>query len=478
MNYFILLLVSACLSACSLTPTYHRPTIAQPSHYKETGKWLRAKPKSAALGQGEWWQEYHDPILNALEARINCNNQTLKAALARFDEARAALKVAKAAYFPTITGVANVNRQQSSNAAANPPNRKLFSDYLVGVDLNYEVDLWGKIRNAVASARYQANASAADVAFVSLNLHAELAKDYFALRGADDVTRVLDETVVAYQRALSLTTYRFQGGASPALDVDEAKNQLETAKTAAADIRLQRAQLEHAIAILLGVPPADFTIKPKHTKPHFVVVTPHLPSTLLERRPDIAEAEYLVQAANARIGVARAAFFPDLNLAAAAGFDSGTLRNLLRSSSFVWSLGPTAATALLNNGSMPELTQIIFDGGRISGLTDEAWAVYCETVANYRQTVLTAYQEVEDNLAAIRQLDREYHTQSAATLAADKALAQAMYRYKGGLTTYLDVVVIQNIALQAEESDINIRTRRQLASVQLIRALGGGWMRC
>lgn len=469
------LFVIISVTSCSLAPTYHRPTVCKPIKFKESGCWLFAKPHQAAVERGAWWEMYHDPILNDLEAQVLCANQNIKAAIARYDEARAAVCVAKSDYFPTFTGVANATRQATSRTAGNPLPSSVFNDLVVGINLNYEIDVWGRIRNNVAAAKSTALASCADVAVINLSIHAELASDYFSLRGDDDAIRVLDATVVAYEKALYLTRKRYQGGAVSVVDVDRAVNQLETAKTLAADRRLHRQQMEHAIAVLIGRPPALFCLPPIKRKNKLVVIAPDLPSTLIERRPDIAEAEYKVQAANYNIGVARTAFFPAFNLASAIGFESATLGNLIKRPSLVWALGPTISSALLNNGSMPEMTQLLFDGGKTCGLTQEAWAQYHQTVANYRQTVLTAYQEVEDSLTAIRQLDREHQTQTKATAAANRALDQAMFRYKGGLTTYLDVVVAQNAALQSELSTVDVDIRRQQASVQLIKALGGGW---
>lgn len=475
MKIFVLFCVIFLVS-CSLAPHYQRPLIPTPSSYKETGKWLFAKPQAADRYREAWWEVYRDSLLNDLENRATISNQNLKAALARYDQARAELAVARSAYFPTLTGVMNANRQKISTTATNAITKPLFDDFLVGANFNYELDVWGKIRNSVAVARSTALASAADLAVINLTMHAELAYNYFSLRGADEAQRILDETVSAYKIALYLTRKRYQGGAASVLDVDEAVNQLETAKTLAEDMHLKRAQLEHAIAVLLGEPPATFSIKPYRYQFKFVNILPSLPSTLLERRPDIAEAELLVQAANSNIGVARAAFFPDFNISGGIGFESAILSNLFKAPSLIWSLGPAISSAsVFNTDNKPIASQIIFDGGRIRGLSAQACAKYFETVANYRQTVLNAYKEVEDSLVAIRQLNRERQTQSIATAAAERALTQAMFRYKGGLTTYLDVVVVQNLALQAELSNFDIMTRRQLASVQLIKALGGGW---
>lgn len=458
-------------SACSLAPTYQRPELSIPPHYKESNKWIPANPTYSEKQRGPWWEIYHDPILNDLENRVTLANQNLKSALARYQEARAVLTVTKSAYFPTSNGIGNYAREQISGNVANKDKLSLFNDYLLGANISYEVDVWGRVRNAVANSRYLAQASAADLATISLSLHADLASSYFSIRETDAALKVVDAVVKAYEKALFLVRKRHQGGIAPEADVDEAVFQLQNAKTVAADIRLRRSQLEHAIAILVGEAPASFSLKPLRMNVKFISVAKTLPSSLLERRPDIASAERQVQAANANIGVARAAFFPQINLAGQLGFESALLGNLISAPSLFWSIGPVAASSLMP----PIATVNIFDGGRLRGLLDQAKASYYETVANYRQTVLTALQEVEDNIAAMRQYEKEYHTQHAATLAAERALKQAMYRYKGGIITYLDVVIIQNQALQSELSLIDIRTKRHLASVQLIKALGGGW---
>lgn len=472
---FAILFSVLALAGCSFAPKYQRPPVATPAAYKEAGQWLQATPGSAALARGPWWYKYDDPVLNELEAQVVGANQNLKLAFARYEEARAILAQQRAAYFPNVLGIFNANKVQTSHNIANVPSFPLFTDIILSTNLTYEVDVWGRVRNSVAAANSLAQASAADLAAIDLSLHAELANDYFTLRGNDAAQRILDKTVRMYTRALYLIRSRYEGGAADISEVDEAISQLNTAKTLAADTRLQRAQLEHAIAVLIGQPPATFSLKP--ATPHLkqVIVNPELPSVLLERRPDVAEAELKVQAANYNIGVARAAFFPAFNLSAAIGYESQSLGNLLTSPSLIWALGPTTSSALLNNGSMPLVTQTIFDGGRLIALSQQAWAQYHEAVASYRQTVLTAYQEVEDSLVALHQLDQEQQTQAIATAAANHAVRQAMYRYRNGITTYLDVVVIQNLALQAELANVNILTRRQVASVQLIKALGGGY---
>jgi NodT family efflux transporter outer membrane factor (OMF) lipoprotein len=463
------------LASCSLAPDYHRPETPAAVAYKETAPiqdgngnlWSVAKPGAADAPRGQWWQVFHDQILNDLETKLINANQNLKAAVARYDEARAAAGIARADYFPTITGAANTGRTQTSKTITDSRPISLYNDTSVGADASYELDLWGRVRNNVRSAENRAAASAADLAAVNLSLQAELAMDYFTLRGDDTSQQILDQTVTAYQKALELTQNLHNGGAATEADVDQAETQLQNAKTMAEDMRLKRAQLEHAVAVLTGAMPASFTLPAavmddQQSQEKMITIDPGVPSVLLERRPDIAEAERLVAAANADIGVARAAYFPDFTLTGSAGYESATLGNLVKSSSLFWALGPSVTTPL-------------FDGGRIASMSDQAHAAYDETVANYRQTVLSAYQEVEDNLAAIRQLDKEHESQTAATAAAERALKQSQNRYTGGIVTYLDVVVAQNTALQAELASVDIRTRQLNAHVALIKALGGGW---
>jgi NodT family efflux transporter outer membrane factor (OMF) lipoprotein len=465
------------LSSCSFAPTYHRPSLPQPIAYKEAHQnWVKAKPQCATMPRGPWWKIYNDKVLDQLENQVILANQDVKAALARYEQACAAVAAAKSDLFPTITGVANVTRQKTSRNTANPSSNSRFTDYVVGFNLNYELDVWGRVRNSVAAAKTKAEASAADLATINLGLQTELAINYFNLRSADIAQKALDDTVKVYQKSLSITRKRYQGGVVSVIDVDQAKTQLESAKTQAADMRITRAQLEHAIAVLIGKPPAMLTLTKSAYHYQKVTIATDLPSTLLERRPDIAEAELLVQSANYNIGVARAAYFPAFNIASAIGVDSSILSNLFKSSSLAWSLGPTLSSPLLNPGSSPEITQIIIDGGKTIALSRLAQAQYCETVAQYKQTVLTAYKEVENSLVALAQLDSEIHTQTNATRAADRALNQANYRYKGGLITYLTVAVSQNIELENKIKLIDIQRRRQVASVQLIKALGGGFI--
>lgn len=456
------------LTGCSFAPQYHRPAMPIPEHFKEPGQWVEIKSTPRIVAPNGWWHAFHDPVLNDLENQLNKANQDLKLAYAHFQEAVSLVQVARSYFFPTIQGISNADRQQNSRTVANPASTSVFNQFLLGGFLSYELDAWGSIRNSVIASERSANASAADMASIRLSLQAELANTYFALRGSDEAQRILDTTVVAYQEALYLTKNRYQGGAAPIADVDEAETQLENAKTQAEDIRLQRAQLEHAIAVLVGEIPSNFSISPAKSPRIFLEIAPNIPSTILDRRPDLIAAESRVQAANANIGVARAAFFPVIELTGSAGFQSQSLANLISKPSLFWSLGPQSLLSL----SQPVAQVTLFDGGRLRGLLNQAKAQYFETVATYRQTVLTAFQEVEDNLIAIHQLDKEYRTQKAAARAAKRAWDQELYRYKGGLVTFLQVVVVENTALQSELSLVNIRTRRQIASVQLIKALG------
>ena len=470
---FICGLFTSLLTACSFAPKYERPAMPIPAHYKEAGKWIAVKSPVTFLSQnGPWWELYHDKTLNELEQKVTCSNENLKIALARFEQACAIVQVARSAYYPTVIGIANATKQQNPTLGLSHSVTDIrTTNFFIGPTFTYEFDAWGKIRNTVIASERNAEASAFDLAAASLSLHAELANDYFALRGDDAAQRVLDATVIAYKKAYNLTRQRHNGGAAPEIDVDQAKTQVENAKTSATDMRLQRAQLEHAIAVLTGEIPANFRLPPTKQPIKLVTLAPQFPSTLLERRPDVAATEQRVEAANANIGVARAAFFPDFNFFAVVEMQSNQLGKLFKASSLLWSLGSPAGIALIQ----PLVTEILFDGYKLQALLKNAKASYFEAASRYRQTTLTAFQEVEDNLVAIRRLDQEIKTQTSSSIAAKRALYQANRRYRGGIATYLDVIVNENEALQSELALVNIQTRRQLASVQLIKALGGGW---
>jgi NodT family efflux transporter outer membrane factor (OMF) lipoprotein len=456
-------------------PKYVKPSVplapaykeANPDAYKESANWQVAQPADAAQ-RGEWWKIFRDAELNVLEPQVSANNQDLKVADARFREERALIRFSRASLYPTV-GVAPSagGLRESSNrpylsATTAASNGNGVGDIQLPVDLGYEIDVWGRIRHTVNAAREEAQASAGDRQTVMLSLQAELAVDYFEARSADAQEKLLDDTVKYYEEAYRITNNRFEGGVAPKSDVDQAQTQLEAARVQARDITLRRAQFEHAIAVLLGLPPASFTLTGAPLDARPPMIPPGLPSELLERRPDIAAAERRVAEANERIGIARAAFYPTISLSGTVGVESTSFANLFDPASLLWSIGPT-------------LSQTIFDAGRRAAVSEQANARYDETVADYRQTTLTAFQQVEDNLIALRVLQQEAENQHQATLAAQSAEQIFNNRYVGGLDTYLQVVTAQTTALNNERNDIDIMRRQMDASVLLIKALGGGW---
>jgi NodT family efflux transporter outer membrane factor (OMF) lipoprotein len=438
---------------------------APPPVYKEAGDWKLATPEDAAA-RGQWWKMFNDADLDALEEQLSGANQSLKAQLARLEEARAETRIARSAWFPTITAQAAATRAQTSvySSTYTPGAERTGNAFTVGGDLSYELDLFGRIRNTVAGARATEQATAGDTAALDLSLRAELADDYFTLRGLDIEQRLLDHTVVDYARALELTENLYRGGAAAISDVQQAQAQLETAHTQAEDTRLRRAQTEHAIAVLVGQEASGFTLHARTDEAFWVLpeVAVGVPSQLLERRPDVAAAERRVAAANAAIGVARAAYFPVIDLSGSAGFLSTTTGTLIGAPARFWSIGPQALLT-------------VFDGGLHAAQSAQAHAGYDEQVANYRSTVLTAFQEVEDNIAALRQLQLEKVSEAAAVQATQGALDQANLRYKGGIVTYLEVVSTENAALAARITAVDIEIRRAGATVLLVKALGGDW---
>ncbi len=456
------------LSGCMVGPRYVKPvtsTFNAPDAFKETDpNWQPASPSDAAM-RGDWWTFFNSPELNDLEARVQVQNQTLKIYEARFRQARAQIGIDNAARFPVISTSSYANGVRYSagrpyfNAPASNPG---VADVLLPVTLNYEVDLWGRIRRTINVGKEEAQASAADLAGAQLSIQSELAMDYFELRSADAQARLLNGTVKDYQEALRITTNRFEGGVANESDVFQAKTQLQQAIVQESDTAVQRAQYEHAIAVLIGQPPASFSlpVAPLAATPPAIPLS--LPSQLLERRPDIAAAERRTAEANQQIGIARAAFFPSLNLSASAGFEFASFANFFSASNLAYALGPT-------------LGQTFFDGGRRRSISEQAYATFDQSSADYKQTTLTAFQQVEDNLAALRILAQEADQQHQATEAAEGAQRIFNNRYLGGLDTYLQVVTAQNAALLNERNDIDIMRRRMDASVLLIKALGGGW---
>jgi NodT family efflux transporter outer membrane factor (OMF) lipoprotein len=462
------------VAGCRVGPQYARPSAslapefkeAPPSYFNADG-WKPAQPSDAQL-KGDWWMLFNDSRLNSLEAQIDSANQILQQAEANFRAARAAIRFNRASEAPTISTSPSVGavcdsiNQPYFNAAAANGSEGSFS---LPIDLNYEIDLWGRVRRTVTQAREQAQASAADLETSRLSLHAELAIDYFNLRSADAQSRLLSDTVEAYQAALQLTEDRYTGGASPLSDVSQARTQLQAAQVQLTDVNIQRAAFEHAIAVLIGKPPAAFSLAADPITiavPSVPSIPGMLPSQLLERRPDIASSERTMAAANEQIGIAQAAFYPTLSLSAAAGF-AGT-------SAVNWFTWPSRFFAV-----GPMLSQTLFDNGRRRALSDIARAQYVNTVANYRQTTLTAFQQVEDNLNALHNLEIESGQQHNATGSAQQSLDLFNTRYEGGVDTYLQVITWQTALLQNQRNDIEIMRRRFEASVLLVKALGGGW---
>ena len=461
------------LSGCMVGPKYVKPAVpltpaykeAEPDAAKSNAAWQVAQPSDAAQ-RGAWWTIFGDAELDTLEPQIAANNQDLKAADARFREARALIKFNHASLYPTI-GVAPFagGLRDSANRpyfAVPGPVGNGVSDLQLPADLSYEIDVWGRVRRTIRAAREEAQASAGDRQTVMLSLQAELAIDYFEASSADAQVKLLEETVKSYEEAYRITNNRFQGGVAPKSDVDQAQTQLEDARVQARDILLQRAQFEHAIAVLLGKPPASFSLSNAPLDAQPPAIPAGMPSGLLERRPDIASAERRVAEANDRIGIARAAFYPTISLNGAVGLEGSSFANLFDPASFVWSIGPT-------------LSETVFDAGRRAAVSEQANAIYDETVANYRQTTLSAFQQVEDSLVALRVLKEEATHQHQATLAAQSAQEIFNNRYVGGLDTYLQVVTAQTTALSNERNDIDLMRREMDASVLLVKALGGGW---
>jgi len=452
------------LTGCAVGPKYQRPPVEVPPAYKEAGNWKAAQPNEQSLG-GNWWEIFQDPQLNGLEQQVNISNQNLKAAQAQYTQARALLRYYRADYFPTVATAPSATRARVSSNR--PPPRAISNgvtsnDFQLPFELSYEIDAWGRVRRNVEFYREQAQASAADLATVNLSVHAQLALFYFQAHSLDAQEQLLNSTVALYEQALQLNQSRFQGGIGSEVEVQQAKTQLETTRAQAIDVGVLRAQFEHAVATLIGKPAGSFSLPPLPLRTPPPPIPAGVPSELLERRPDIASAERLMAAANARIGVAKAAYYPLLNLTAAGGFESGAISTLLSGPSALWAVGPSAIFTL-------------FDGGRRRAASDQAIAAYDQTVASYRETVLTSFQQVEDNLAALRILEKEAQTQNEAVVAAQKYLELSITRYKGGVTSYLEVTTAQSAALADEVTAVNILGRRMVAAVQLVQALGGGW---
>lgn len=456
---------SALIASCSLAPKYDVPPTPTVAAFKEAGVWTKATPEDA-LNKSAWWHVYRDATLSDLESKIDTSNPTLASALARYDESRSYVAEAEGALSPTIGADFNPTRDRQSDnrilRGANEPD--VYTGDTAGATINYELDLWGSVRNTVAAGKAEEQAQAALLAGVRLSLESDLADDYVKLRGLDAQSKLLDDTVAAYNRAYVMTNERHDGGVASGLDVGRAKTQLDDARALASQTEAQRALYEHAIASLVGQPASNFSISPAVVHIELPNVPIGLPSTLLERRPDVAAAERDVAAANAEIGVARAAFYPNLTLSAMAGFQNMGQPGLLTAPNLFWSIGPNLAMTLL-------------DGGQRQAQLDIAKAERSEATGSYRATVLQAFQDVEDNLALLNHLAAAGAEEAEAAQAADRTATLSLARYRLGAVNFLDVVTAQAADLQAKQAALDIETRRLEASIRLIKAVGGGWNR-
>jgi NodT family efflux transporter outer membrane factor (OMF) lipoprotein len=465
------------LSGCVVGPKYAKPAVETPPAYKEltdqdqgvVGVWKPAQPSDAAT-RGKWWEIYKDPQLDDLEQKLNASNQNIVAAAANFAAARALVKQARSQYFPSVTADPSIVNERPSPAqfgglqTGGPTSLtvKSFTDYALPFDASWEPDFWGRIRNGVRSTAFAAQASAADLENVRLSMQAELAADYYQLRGQDALKQVLDSTVAAYRESLDLTQSRFKAGLENDEAVSQADSLLQAAQAQDTNVGILRAQYEHAIAVLIGKPPGSFAIASQPLAGTPAAVPVGLPSELLERRPDIASTERAMAEANAQVGIARSAFFPLVTLSATAGLGNSSFTNWFIWPSRFWSVGPAAA-------------QTIFDAGLRRATVQQYQAMYDQTVANYRETVLSAFQQVEDNLVALRLLSQVVQQEDAAVQAAQRNLQVADIRYRAGVDPYLNVVTAQTILLADQQAAVNYRVQQMVAHVQLIKALGGGW---
>ena len=466
-NRFAALAGLVLLAACTVGPDYVRPTADTPVAFKESQGWKTAQPRDQEL-RGNWWEAFNDPLLNEMMEQVNLSNQNLVQAAAQFRQARALVQSARAGYLPSVSANAGVTRSSSSLTSRNTGSTQnpgfSATSYSLSLDALWEADLWGRVRRTVEANSTSAQASAADLDALRLSIRAELAQDYFQLRALDTQQKLFEDTVAAYQRTLVLTQNQYAAGVAAKVDVIQAQTQLKTTQAQAIDLGVLRAQLEHAIALLLGKPASNYSLPPAPLAAVAPAVPVGVPSSLLERRPDIAAAERRMASANAQIGIAEAAYYPSLTISASGGFQSTSFSNWLTAPSRFWSLGPA-------------LAQTLFDGGLRRAQTDQAIAAYDANVAAYRQTVLTGFKEAEDNLAALRILEEEAAVQEEAVQNARQSVALTTNQYKAGIVSYLNVVVVQAAALNNERAAVDILNRRLAASVLLIKALGGGWNR-
>jgi NodT family efflux transporter outer membrane factor (OMF) lipoprotein len=455
----------AMLSACAVGPDYQRPQTAEPAQYKAAEGWRQANP-SDALARGAWWELYGDRQLNDLIEKLNSSNQTVAQSEAQYRQAQALVRSARGAFFPTVDLNVSKNRSSqgtgSSSSSLSSSSSGIRNTYSAQVGVSWEADVWGKLRRGLEADTANAQASFADLAAMRLSQQSELVQNYLQLRVIDGQKRLLQDTVEAYQRSLRMTENQYRAGVSGKDAVAQAQTQLKGTEADMVDLIWQRAQFENAIAVLVGLPPAEFSLAESQDIPQLPQVPSALPSQLLERRPDIASAERSVMAANANIGVAKAAYYPDLTLNMNGGYSSSTYSNWISLPNRFWSVGP-------------QLAMTLFDGGQRSAEVDRSEAAYDETVAKYRQTVLDGFREVENFLVQLKVLQDEAVVRQQALDAARESLRLTQNQYKAGLIAYIDVVVTQAAALSNERSNLDLLQSRLIASVQLIAALGGGW---
>ena len=447
------------LASCEVGPDYERPSAPVPASFKEIDGWKPSQPQDAASGTA-WWSVYKDPLLEDLEQQIDISNQTLKASEAAYRQASALVQESRSAFFPTVG--ANTSAVRSGNGGGQTGHATYKSQFTLTGDLSWEIDVWGRIRREVEASYASAQASAADLAAARLSAQSALATDYLDLRINDELRRLLDATADADEKSLQITQNRYAQGTAAKSDVAQALAQVEGVRAQLINVGVQRAQLEHAIAVLIGKPPSDFSIAPTPLDVGVPVVPPGVPSTLLERRPDIAASERAAAAANAQVGVAVAAYYPAITLSASYGLVSSAIQNLFRASNAVWSVGP-------------QLAETVFDAGLRSAQVAAARATYDQTIANYRQTVLAAFQQVEDQLAALRILERQAEVQGRAVKASEEAEALILNQYKAGTVAYTNVITAQTVSLGNKQTALAILQSRLTASVVLMEALGGGW---
>ena len=458
----LLLTGAAALSACMVGPRYNKPEVTAPIEYKESSEWKIAQPRDA-INRGPWWEVFGDPQLNALVQQVEVSNQTVRVAEARLRQAEALVEQTRAGFLPTVTGSTGATRSRTPNVSgASAASAAPANVYNLALSASWAPDLWGSVRSAVDVNLANAQTSAANLGGVRLLAQAQLAINFFQLRALDSQRQLLENTVAAYQKSLDLTRNRYNAGVAARAEVVLAQTQLRSTQAQLIDVGVQRAQLEHAIAILVGKAPADFALPPAPLALTVPVMPPGLPSELLERRPDIAAAERQMAAANAQIGVAQAAYFPTLTLNGVFGFRANTPQNWLVSPSRLWSVGPA-------------LAETLFDGGSRDAVKKQAEAAYDANVATYRQTVLNAFKEVEDNLSALRTLEAEAQTQDEAVQSSRLSTELTLNQYKAGTVNYLNVVTVQAMQHNNEATAVKILGQRLVAAVALVQALGGGW---